>query len=64
MLEIINIIGIIGLYTIWITPFTLITGIIYSIKKPDNESKPYKISAILSAYLIIATFLFLLINRS
>jgi hypothetical protein len=64
MLEIISIIGYIGFYTIWITPFTLITGIIYAIKKPEKEATPYKNAAIVSAYLIIASFLYLLINKS
>lgn len=63
MLEILSIVGVIGFYTIWITPFTLITGLIYAIKKPENEAKPYKSAAIVSAYLIIATFLYLLIEK-
>ena len=42
-----------GEITIFITPLTLVIGIINSIKKPKEESKRYTIMAVISAYLII-----------
>lgn len=44
---------ILGIYTIFITPFTLVIGIINAIKKPKEEAKKYTIMAVVSAYLII-----------
>lgn len=55
----IQVLSMIGLYTLWITPFTLVMGIIYAIKKPEEEATPYKIMAVVSAYLIIFTLVFL-----
>ncbi|WP_238883848.1 hypothetical protein [Clostridium sp. YIM B02551] len=43
----------IGIGTIFITPLTLIVGIVNAIKRPEGESKSYMIMAIISAYLII-----------
>jgi hypothetical protein len=59
-----NFIGLIGINTIWVTPLTFTMGIIYSIKKPEKESTPYKIIAVISAYLIIFTFMFCMITKS
>ena len=42
-----------GISVIFVTPLTLIVGVINAIKKPDKEAKPYTIMAIISAYLII-----------
>lgn len=36
-----------------ITPLTLVIGIINAVKKQDEQSKVYKIMAVISAYLII-----------
>ena len=58
MNQILEGIAIIGMYTIWITPLTLITGIIYAIKKPEKEATPYIIMAVISAYLIIFPLFF------
>ena len=44
---------VIAYFTLWFTPLTLTLGIIYSIKKPENEATPYKIMAVISSYLII-----------
>lgn len=44
---------ILGLYTIFITPLTLIVGVINAIKEPKEKAMPYIIMAIISAYLII-----------
>lgn len=54
----IEMLALLGIYTIWITPLTLVMGLIYSIKKPEEEATPYKIMAVVSAYLIIITFIF------
>jgi hypothetical protein len=54
-----NIIRIIAWYTIWITPLTFTIGLIYSIKKPEKEAAPYKIIAVISAYLIMLQLIFL-----
>lgn len=48
----------IGYWTIWITPLTLMLGIIYAIKKPKNEATPYIVMAVVSAYLIIFPLFF------
>jgi hypothetical protein len=53
-----EIIRAISLYTAWITPFTFTIGLIYSIKKPEKEALPYKIMAVISAYLIVALAFF------
>jgi hypothetical protein len=58
MFNIIQLINIMGLNLIYITPLTLVMGIIYGIKKPDNEARPYIIMAVISAYLIIIPLLF------
>ena len=42
----------------FITPLTLVLGIINAIKKPGDESRPYTIMAIVSAYLIIIPLLY------
>lgn len=47
-----------GLYTIWLTPLTLIMGLIYAIKKPEKDATPYKIISVVSAYLIIMTLFY------
>ena len=44
--------------TMFITPLTLIIGIINSIKKPEGETKPYTVMAIISAYLIIIPLIY------
>lgn len=44
---------ILGINTIFITPLTLVLGIINAIKKPKEEAKKYTIMAVVSAYLII-----------
>lgn len=43
----------IGSIAIFITPLTLIIGIVNAIKKPEGEDGPYIATAIISAYLII-----------
>nr|WP_312578005.1 hypothetical protein [Sedimentibacter sp.] len=53
-----QIVIVIGYWTIWVTPLTLVLGIIYAIKKPENEATPYLIMAIVSAYLIILPLFF------
>ncbi len=55
--EILLMVGKIGEATLFITPLTLVVGIINAIKKEEKESKPYKIMAIISAYLIIIPLL-------
>lgn len=57
MREILLLIGKIGEVTLFITPLTLVIGIINAVKKEEKESKPYKIMAIISAYLIIIPLL-------
>ncbi|WP_411168189.1 hypothetical protein ACH36K_13785 [Clostridium sp. MB05] len=42
-----------GEITMFVTPLTLVIGIINAIKKPKGESKGYTIMAVISAYLII-----------
>lgn len=49
-----------GMYTIFITPLTLIVGLINAIKKPKEEAMPYTIMAIISAYLIILPIIYML----
>lgn len=56
-MSIYSILATIGLYTIWITPLTFVMGLIYSIKKPEKEATPYKVIAVISAYLIVFTIL-------
>lgn len=51
-------IAMIGMSTIFITPLTLIVGMIHAIKKPDKEATPYIIIAVISAYLIIIPFMY------
>ena len=60
--EIIEFIARIGVMTIFITPLTLIIGIINSIKKPENESMPYTVMAVISAYLIIMPLFYLVLQ--
>ncbi len=49
---------VIGYYTLWFTPLTLMLGIIYAIKKPEKEATPYIIMAVVSAYLIVIPLFF------
>ncbi|MDZ5010714.1 hypothetical protein GNF77_17805 [Clostridium perfringens] len=42
-----------GEITMFVTPLTLVIGIINAKKKPKGESKGYTIMAVISAYLII-----------
>jgi len=56
--KVLGLIILFGIYTIWITPLTFTMGIIYSIKKPEKEATPYKIIAVISAYLIIIPLIF------
>lgn len=58
MVEILKFISGLGLLATIITPATLIIGIINSIKKTKNESVPYTIMAIISAYLIIIPIIY------
>lgn len=58
MIEILEFIGGIGELAVFITPLTLVIGIINAIKKPKGESKPYTVMAIVSAYLIIIPLLY------
>lgn len=53
MMEVLKFIGVIGEVAVFITPLTLVIGIINAIKKPEEKSLPYKVMAIVSAYLII-----------
>ncbi|MBB6696498.1 hypothetical protein [Clostridium algidicarnis] len=53
MMEILKLMGGLGEIAVFITPLTLVIGIINAIKKPEKESTPYKIMAIISAYLNI-----------
>ncbi|MBL4933228.1 hypothetical protein [Clostridium paridis] len=48
-----RLVAMIGMVTIFITPLTLIVGIVNAIKKPEGQSRPYMIMAIISAYLIV-----------
>ncbi|MDF2673787.1 MAG: hypothetical protein K0R09_2052 [Clostridiales bacterium] len=60
--EIIEFIARIGVMTIFVTPLTLIVGIVNAIKKPENESMPYTVMAVISAYLIIMPLFYLVIQ--
>lgn len=53
MKDIVGFFTIIGIYAIFITPFTLVFGIIRAIKEPDQDAMPFVVMAIISAYLII-----------
>jgi len=55
--KIIEFFAIIGLWTIFITPLTLIIGIINAIRKPEKAMQ-YTILAIISAYLIIMPLMY------
>lgn len=57
MMELLKFIAGIGEISVLITPLTLVIGIINAIKKPKEESTPYKIMAIVSAYLVIIPLL-------
>lgn len=58
MLAILEIISGLGEVLMFITPLTLVIGIINAIKKDGQSSKIYTIMAILSAYLIIIPLIF------
>ena len=62
MESIFRFITILGMWTIFITPLTLIVGVINAIKKPDKEAVPYIIMAIISAYLIIIPIISILMQ--
>lgn len=58
MMGILEFISNIGEFAVFITPLTLVVGIINAIKKPEGESKHYTVMAIVSAYLIIIPLLY------
>lgn len=62
MEKIIDFFAVIGLLASFITPLTLVVGIINAIKKPKDEAKPYTIMAIISAYLIIMPLMRILLS--
>jgi hypothetical protein len=51
-----------GIWTIFITPLTLTIGVINAIKKPEKEAIPYTVMAIISAYLIIMPFMYVVLR--
>ena len=53
MNEILKFIAELGELFVFITPLTLVIGIINAVKKQDEQSKVYTIMAVISAYLII-----------
>lgn len=63
MEEILQFITVISVWTMLITPFTLIIGIINAIKKPEREAKGYIIMAVISAYLIIIPLMYISFTR-
>lgn len=60
---ILEFITLLGLSVIFVTPLTLIVGIINAIKKPDKEAKPFIIMAVISAYLIIIPIIGVLLQQ-
>lgn len=62
MEKIIEVFALVGLWTIFITPLTLTIGIIFAIKKPNEEAMPYTVMAIISAYLIIMPSMYVVIK--
>ena len=53
LFQLLNFISEICTVAMFITPLTLIIGIINAIKKPEEDAMPSKVMAVISAYLII-----------
>ncbi|WP_034439939.1 hypothetical protein [Clostridium ihumii] len=58
MNEILSFIASMGELTMFITPLTLVIGIINAIKKPKEQSKKYTVMAVISAYLVIVPIIY------